>query len=241
MKITYIGHSGFLVEMENATFLFDYYITETDINGGEFPKFNRENDLFVFVSHSHGDHYNPQIFTMFGDVKNVTYILSYDIKSKISTEKAQCFSIKANSEYMLAGDAFGEIRITAFKSTDKGVAFLIEYAGKRIYHAGDLNWWAWEDDTKQEANDMKAKFTREIDELAEKGIIDIAFLPLDSRQHSLFYLGFDYTMKQVEVKAAFPMHTGDDFSVVERLKSMDTSSPYRDKIVNIKKEKIYEL
>ena len=25
MKITYIGHSGFFVEMEDACFLFDYY------------------------------------------------------------------------------------------------------------------------------------------------------------------------------------------------------------------------
>ena len=35
MKITYIGHSGFFVEMEDACFLFDYYkgtIPETDGN-----------------------------------------------------------------------------------------------------------------------------------------------------------------------------------------------------------------
>ena len=240
MKITYIGHSGFLVELETVTFIFDYYVTETDINGGNFPEFNRDNALFVFASHSHGDHYNPDIFTMFGDVKKVTYVLSYDIKPKISAAASNYIFLKANAEYTLSDG----IAVQTFKSTDKGVAFLIDCAGKLIYHAGDLNWWAWEDDTKQEANDMKARYTREIaklrDAVAERAI-DAAFLPLDSRQENLFYLGFDYAMRQVEIKTAFPMHTSDDFSVVDRLKEMEISAPYRDKIINIKREKVYEL
>ena len=33
--------------------------------------------------------------------------------------------------------------IRALPSTDEGVAFDIDYQGRRIYHAGDLNWWAW--------------------------------------------------------------------------------------------------
>ena len=33
MKITYISHSGFAVELENHIFLFDYY-------KGEIPKFD---------------------------------------------------------------------------------------------------------------------------------------------------------------------------------------------------------
>ena len=34
--------------------------------------------------------------------------------------------------------------IRTLRSTDEGVAFVVHYAGKTIYHAGDLNWWHWE-------------------------------------------------------------------------------------------------
>ncbi len=33
--------------------------------------------------------------------------------------------------------------IRTLRSTDEGVAFVVHYAGKTIYHAGDLNWWHW--------------------------------------------------------------------------------------------------
>ena len=35
MRVTYLGHSGFLLEMEDALFLFDYY-------QGSLPKWIRE-------------------------------------------------------------------------------------------------------------------------------------------------------------------------------------------------------
>ena len=43
MRVTYLSHSGFLVEMDDACFLFDYY-------KGEIPDIDREKQLFVFVS-----------------------------------------------------------------------------------------------------------------------------------------------------------------------------------------------
>ena len=57
MKITFIEHSGFMVEMERTVLLFDYY-------QGEIPAFDKEKTLYVFVSHSHADHYNPVIWKL---------------------------------------------------------------------------------------------------------------------------------------------------------------------------------
>lgn len=51
MRVTYLGHSGFLLEMEDALLLFDYY-------QGSLPEMDLEKTLFVFVSHVHYDHYN---------------------------------------------------------------------------------------------------------------------------------------------------------------------------------------
>ena len=58
MKVTFIEHSGFMVEMEQNVLLFDYY-------QGEIPSFDGSKTLYVFASHSHADHYDPAIFIIF--------------------------------------------------------------------------------------------------------------------------------------------------------------------------------
>ena len=42
MQITYIGHSGFFVELTQSMLLFDYY-------QGRLPKFSHGKRLYVFV------------------------------------------------------------------------------------------------------------------------------------------------------------------------------------------------
>ena len=55
MKITYIHHSSFCVELENSILLFDYF-------KGELPEFNKDKKLYVFASHFHQDHFDKCIF-----------------------------------------------------------------------------------------------------------------------------------------------------------------------------------
>ena len=72
MKITYIGHSGFFVEMEDACFLFDYY-------KGTIPETDGNKKMYVFVSHRHHDHYNEEIFRLqekFG-IYNILFLQMY--------------------------------------------------------------------------------------------------------------------------------------------------------------------
>lgn len=77
MKVSYIGHSGFAVELAGCTLLFDYY-------QGVFPPFALDKPLYVFASHAHQDHFNFAIFELGKAHPNVTYILSRDIKRKWS-------------------------------------------------------------------------------------------------------------------------------------------------------------
>ena len=138
MKITYISHSGFAVELENHIFLFDYY-------KGEIPKFDPKKSIVVFASHVHHDHYVEEIFELREQYPDVHYVLSSDIRrsaKKILEEKqieAQVSFLRIHQELEL-----GKVRIQTLKSTDAGVAFLVECEGRTIYHAGDLNWWHWE-------------------------------------------------------------------------------------------------
>lgn len=72
MKITYIGHSGFFVEMEDACFLFDYY-------KGTIPETDGNKKMYVFVSHRHHDHYNEEIFRLQEKFRDIQYIISSDV------------------------------------------------------------------------------------------------------------------------------------------------------------------
>ena len=73
MKITYLFHSGFLVELAEASLLFDWW-------KGALPPL-RNVPLYCFASHHHPDHFNPQIFTL-GGGREVYYILGSDIRLK---------------------------------------------------------------------------------------------------------------------------------------------------------------
>ena len=65
------------------------------------------------------------------------------------------------------------MKVHGFKSTDEGVAFLIETEGKRIYHAGDLNNWVWEGEPEADNKRMSQRFHQELEKL--RGIhIDVA-------------------------------------------------------------------
>ena len=48
MKVTYIYHSGFAVELDNCILLFDYY-------KGELPRWEKNKMIYVFASHKHQD------------------------------------------------------------------------------------------------------------------------------------------------------------------------------------------
>lgn len=217
INITYINHSGFLLEWDNCYFLFDYY-------NGQIPSLDNDKMLVVFVSHGHGDHFNPEIFKLYTEHPKTTYLISSDIKlndeSNLKygiTEKISSLikDIKPNMEYEIFDEGNNRIHIETLKSTDSGVAFLISYNDKTIYHAGDLNLWMWMGETKQYNNDMKARFYKEISKLENKNI-DIAFAPLDPRQEEWYGLGMDLLLKSSNVKYVFPMHFWEKPEIIQK-------------------------
>ena len=78
MKITYIHHSSFLVEMEQIALLFDYF-------EGEIPEIRQDQLLIVFASHRHGDHFSPGIFDLAENHPKIWFVLSDDIWRKRSS------------------------------------------------------------------------------------------------------------------------------------------------------------
>ncbi len=236
VKVKYIGHSGFAVEIGNVALVFDYY-------QGKLPDFDKDASLYIFASHRHQDHFNFAIFELWKQYEKVSYILSNDItkkyKKKYLTERK---GISEECIHHVTGIGPKEIYedenilIRTIPSTDIGVAFLVEekMSGRVIYHAGDLNWWTWEGETSEQYVRMTKAFQDTV-KLLEGHRVDIAFLPLDPRQGERFFLGFDYVMKHVKIEKVYPMHCWEDFSVIDRLRNMECSEGYREKIMDTNK------
>lgn len=222
MKITYIHHSSFLVELEHAALLFDYF-------EGEIPAFDEEKPLVVFASHRHGDHFSKVIFELAERYKNVTYVLSDDIWNRQVPEEMMGRTIFIGPGEEKSGANF---KVRAFKSTDEGVAFLVQEEGKTIYHAGDLNNWVWEGEPEADNRRMSENYHRELEKLAGTHI-DVAFMLLDPRQEKDFSLGMDDFMRMVGADAVFPMHFWGDFSVARRFKELPCAAEYGERIREI--------
>lgn len=231
MNVTYIGHSGFAVELPSVILMFDYY-------KGKIPQFDNDKPIYVFSSHFHEDHFSFTIFELLKKYDNIKYILSNDIKRKYCKnyfiKKGIDEKIYNNIVFISANSAWKDdkIKVETLHSTDEGVAFIIEADGKTIYHAGDLNWWVWQGESSEYNNNMTANYKKEISKIKNRHF-DIAFVPLDPRQEGWFYKGFDYFMSHTDTDVVYPMHFWGDNSVINKIKSMDCSEKYRDRIMYV--------
>ncbi len=227
MNVTYIAHSGFSVETESFVLVFDYYrgalpacVTENAEAGGG-------KRVVFFVSHHHEDHYSRSIYS-FARCANVSYVLSRDVWGAPP---------EAEVTYMRPGDEFADcgMEVLALRSTDCGAAFLVRADGKAIYHAGDLNLWVWDGAARSQNDAVRSAFRAEIRKL--RGIkIDAAFLPLDPRQGEDGVLGFDETVRTLDIAHAFPMHFWGMPEYAKAFAASDRARGYREKITLLTRE-----
>lgn len=232
MKVTYIHHSAFAVREKNKVFLFDYFL-------GELPPFEEDDEILVFASHKHPDHFSLDIFRLSEKYRNVTFFLANEIKLNEKylerkgidpSVKKRIISVKKHEKIEYNG-----ITIETLDSTDTGVAFVVEYNGKTIYHAGDLNWWHWEEESGENNDYMAQKYRTEIDSLDGRHF-DAAFVPVDPRLQSAYDYGICYFMERTDTKYVFPMHFWREYDIVEKLIQSERASSFADRVQVIRKE-----
>lgn len=205
MKITYINHSGFLIETKSCYYIFDYC-------KGDLPVLDTSKPVVVLCSHFHPDHFNPNIFEILSSM-DMKYqaILAKDIgknKYPANTEVTKAYHDKA---YVLENGTV----INTLLSTDSGVAFVVKTNEGTIYHAGDLNDWYWEGEPDIDNRKMTARYRAEINKI--KSIhIDAAFVPLDPRQESHYADGMLYFLKNVDCSTVYPMHYWNKPDVINK-------------------------
>ncbi|MEG0591746.1 MAG: MBL fold metallo-hydrolase [Coprobacillus sp.] len=211
MLVTHYYHSGCLVELDHHQLLFDYYQGEL--------KINKDKPLYIFVSHRHFDHYNPDIFKI--DHPNKVYILSTTLRHKYEANY-----VENNQEY-----TFHDVVVKTLLSTDEGCAFIVEVEGKTIYHCGDLNWWHWDGEGTKSNDYQRITYQQQINLINQP--IDIAFVVVDKRQEEHYLLGLQYFMNHVQTKYIFPIHFFGDYTISEQLKEEKLENPFQATIIDI--------
>lgn len=195
IAVEYLGGSGFLVTIGETGFLFD--ASEHGADRRILPEkeaLAAYKKLYVFVSHRHDDHFSESIYNLCGE--DAVYIVGFDVPQPHRGVRMQPGEKQG----------FGNVEVEAFGSTDEGVSFLVEYAGIRIFHAGDLNLWHWRDESSITEIEAAEKAFYDCVAPIPQEKIDLAFFPVDPRQGSMYDAGAGYFVMTVKPRIMIPMH-----------------------------------
>ncbi|WP_294081772.1 MBL fold metallo-hydrolase [Proteiniphilum sp. UBA5384] len=216
MTITYIYHSCYLIEFEGFSMLFDYYKDVPREDGSEWVRdwlLNKEEELYVLCSHSHHDHFNPEILSWKERKKNIRYIFSKELLES-GVSKAE------DALYLEKEEVYRDQRlmIKAFGSTDVGGSFLVEHNKRQFFHAGDLNNWHWSEEVStEEALSYENHYLCELELLAEQvNRIYLAMFPVDPRLGKEFMRGPEQFVSRIRTDLFLPMHFGENYDKVNR-------------------------
>lgn len=196
VKLTYLAHSGFVAETENYIFVFDYFEDKAGVVE-EYVRYSNKK-IWFFVTHCHADHFNPEIAN-FSD-RASRYVVHDDVKLK-KIKPEQLTSMNVYDTFIDDG-----VRVTMFGSTDEGGSFFVEADTVKLFHAGDLNWWYWLDESEQWNQNRKTMYAQELKKM-EGLTVDVAFFPVDSRMEEKREWGVMEFLNHVTVKNCLvPMH-----------------------------------
>lgn len=208
MRITYLDHSGFAVETRpDRLLVFDEYNPKAAAGGAGVvtaEQVRAHAHSALLLSHSHEDHWCREAVALpFGRT-----LLGGEFPGEVPGVRMQ------------PGDEFSGdgMRVRAFGSTDEGVSFLVDADGARIFHAGDLNLWHWEEEsTAQEVAEATEWFERELAKLLPyAGTLDVAFFPLDPRMGGNTARGADRFLAAMRPRVFIPMHCQGDAALAQR-------------------------
>ncbi len=209
LEVRYVQNSGFIVATDQQVLVFDYVRSIPGIEGlpnEVTPWTGRRDDdrpVVVFVTHSHSDHFSPEIFEWAKTHRRIQYVLGFP-----GATPMQNAHVMSPHESL---DVQG-LRVRTSGSTDAGVGFLVTIAGVTLFHAGDLALW---DEASREA------FAAEIAWVKSQGLpVDLAFLPIATgatcEPLPAIWEGVRLATRELGPKVLLPMHV----RCVDRLPSV---------------------
>lgn len=219
-KVSYLNHSGFILETDGLLAVFDLF---TDPAGVLSHYTNCGKPTVFFVSHSHYDHWNEGILLFENTVPNL-YIMDEGCRSdKVDILIEQCNNriIYVNPYEQYKGIDLGIEALKSihtFGSTDEGVSFLLDTDMGRVYHAGDLTDWDWQDEDSAAVNKAYRHELALIKDALAGDECLLAFVPVDQRLGATALSGATTLLEYFLPRYLIPMHLngGDDLPGVLR-------------------------
>ncbi len=207
--IWYLGHAGWAVKTRDHLLIFDYWEssaprgTRSLSNGYVNPAEIADQNVYVFVSHAHGDHYDPTVLQWRQAVSNITYIFGWEAGS----DSEHVYMVQPRATRQL-GDLTVSTVNHEFDQIPE-VAFLVAVDDVVIYHSGDHGTWS---------DPPNSIFTDNIDYLAGVGEkIDVAFIStFGQRGGGTIDAGDRYSIEKLRPRVMFPMHHGGNEDLYER-------------------------
>ena len=197
--VWYLNHAGYAVKTRNHLLVFDYFSQNPDpsapglCNGHINPKELAGENVMVFATHEHQDHFVPAIFEWRSGIPDIRYVLGCQPDSVPKYE-----FMGPRVERTIDG-----VKITTIKSNDPGVGFWVETDGVVIFHAGDH---------ANRTRDFSGPYKEEIDFLAAKGKQpDIAIMPVSGcgfGDQEAVKLGVYYALETLKPRVFMPAHAG---------------------------------
>lgn len=225
-KITYIDHSGFMIETSKVLLVFDYFrdpaheVTRALRNSPELP-------VVFFVSHNHRDHFNHEIFNLGQNHKRL-YVISNDVIDRDD-------NLDVPISWVSPGDSLedlpGGISVKAYGTTGKGCAFVVTTDdGRHIFHAGELGEpVSHNDDAPRDAAKYAERFSVAVNRIAgEQSALDLAIMGVDTVDGPDFAVGATRFIEKIKVDTFVPYHTDDSsdracsFAAYPFTKNVDT-------------------
>lgn len=198
ISITYLYHSGFIVETSECIMVFDYHKDSNNILDNMIKENSK--DLHFFVSHKHSDHFNFEI-------------AKYSDRAKLYFLHSECKLFNVDKSKIVSMSVFDSFENDLFKikmygSTDIGGSYFVKLKNCSLFHAGDLNWWHWASENNFYNTKARENFFEEIKNISQnEKEVDFAFFPVDSRLEIASEWGIKYFLDQIKVKhLVIPMH-----------------------------------
>jgi len=195
--IWYLGHAGWAVRTAEHWLLFDY---TGAIDGGSLdngalsPVVLGEQNAILFISHAHGDHFDPRVTMLRESVRNLQVVTGWD-----EADLGAVVPVDGMWTDVSGAEVFALHH--EFDGLPEGF-FVVRSGGVTIFHSGDHGTWS---DPPNET------FRSNIDAIKDAaGAIDLAFIASFGKRGSREVLnaGDVYTLRTLAPHVAFPMHCG---------------------------------
>jgi ankyrin repeat protein len=213
--VWYLGHSGWAVKTMNHLIIFDYY-EKTDrpddprlINGRINPTEIYDQNVYVFASHRHADHFDKTILEWEQGIPYIKYIFGWKALN--------------NPNYIYLGPKkkleLDGMKIECFHSPEAGEIegnFLVKVDGVVIYHSGDYS----------RGHDVFKKDMQALAGAAKE--IDLFFMLAGNAMDNEEAL---FALETVQPKYMFPMHAGGNEHVYKEFADFVKGKKVRTEII----------